>query len=50
MFSEFDETLPKRWSTPNNLCDKFAKHNNNYKFVLKENKLALIKPCKTAKF
>ena len=49
-FSEFHETWPKRWSRPMHLCGKFVKCINNYKVVWKENKLSLIKPCKTAKF
>ena len=32
-FSENNETWPNRSSRPNNLCGKFAKRNNNYKFV-----------------
>ena len=50
MFSEFDQTWPKRCSEHKNLCGKFAKHNNNYKVVWNRNKLAQIKPCKIAKF
>ena len=31
--SVFEETWPKRWTIPKNLCGKYAKRNNNYKFV-----------------
>ena len=32
-FTKFDKTWPKRWYRPKNLCGKFGKRNNNYKFV-----------------
>ncbi len=35
MFSKFDETWLKYLSKPKNLCGKFGKRNNNYKFVYK---------------
>ena len=49
-FLEFHEIWPKLRSRPMHLCGKFAKHNNNYKIVAKENKLSFIKPCKTARY
>ena len=47
---ERSQNSTKLESRPKNLCGKLAKRNNIYKFVLKGNKLGLIKPCRTAKF